>query len=276
MKHFMKITPVLMMMTVLCLMVSLMVPDTMYAVSGTVKMASGQDLAPENARFVRVGGHHGTYRNATITWESKLVVDDAKLPAGRRISLAYRLPPGTELVRSTPHGAQAVRSESGEVVGIDFPSGMHASGTVQLTLRQPFEAPGALSPPLVAGRIIQRVTLDGAIYDASPTSAAPLYPGHRAQQELSDRQIDWCEESLGDVSEATGVPIFVMPDSTFFATGALDGELVDEQTHRSGRFLTIVVGFGALLAILGAAFYLLTRRARHEEADAFLSQMSTD
>jgi hypothetical protein len=244
--------------------------------TGTTQAASQHDFLSDNARFVRLAGHHGTYGDAAITWESELVVDGAKLPQSRQIGLVEPLSPKTELVGSAPGGARAVRAASGEVVGVEFPASVHTSRVVRLTLRQPFEAPGELNAPLVAGRIIQRVSLDGVVYEPSEASATRLHPGYRAQKDLSDEQIDWCKDSLDELAELSGVPIFVRPDVAFFAAGALDGELVDAEAHRGGQLWVVATCFAALLLMLIAGFYVLAGRARHEEADAFLSLYDVD
>lgn len=218
---------------------------------------------------VQVAGHHGRYIRGTMSWTSTAKVDTGMLAVRERIELAYPLSAEARLVRSKPAGFEAVRADDGTIRAVALGPDTPVRSTVELTWRQPLAAPAKLRPPLFAGRVIQRVTLDGAHYQASQ-SAVALFPGYRAQEGVSEEQIDWCERELGEVSESTGVPIFVRPDGEFFAAGALAGELVSDQAHRRDRLLMLGGGFGLLFVVCLAGYHWLAGRARHEEADAFL------
>lgn len=232
----------------------------------------------DNAEYISLASHHGAYTDRAVVWTTRLIEDNQTWNSAKDVDLTLvrPLPAATEVVGQPPpplDPVEPVRDAAGRIVAFRLPSGARLGGEAQIALRYPVDTRAELRPPLLAGRVIQRVTLDGAHFEPAPSGPVRRFPGYMAQRGLRDAQIDWCDDTLEMPDEMTGGAVYLRPDAEFVAAGGLAGRLVLGREHRRSRLLIFGAGFAALALLMGAVFVALERKARFEEADAFLENL---
>ena len=232
-----------------------------------------QAVIPGDVRteYLDVGAHHGKLASGMLTWQTTLVSDRFDGEGGHTFVFAVPLAAGADILEMNPAELVPVRNEAGELTALDRPEDVPHQMRYELVVRQPFDERAPLTPPLVTGRAIQRVTLEGLRFTPHRDGAVERYAGYVAQKGLTDEHVEWADRYLGEAPESTGRAIFVRPDQGFFDRGGLVGEAVSEDVHRRERLIILAGGFAIAIVAIGVVFRLLSSRARYEEADAFLN-----
>ncbi len=234
--------------------------------------AGAADLGPAdfNSRTVFMASHHGTYAGGALTWKTRLLLTDWAHPDDVTLRLVYPLPASTRVLHHEPEDAQVLRAADGTIVAFHIVRPTMYADSARFTLRVTDHPLDHLRPPLVAGQATQRITLEGARYTPDANSAVRRFPGYLAQTSVTDDKRKWCNDNLDMPSQVTGVPVFVRADRAFLDAGGLRGDVVSERAHRREQLIVFVVGFVGVALLLALTYVLLTNRARHEAAEAFL------
>lgn len=213
-------------------------------------------------------GHRGTFTGPTMEWETEVLLP---LRGGEgELPLALALPAEMELIQGPQGHIEGIRNEEGELIALSLTDFPDRTERVVFRTRQPFDEQ-VLTPPLLEGDVLQRVTLEGAFYE--PAGGVGVYKHMRylAQSDVSyierlqlDRQLDGKAASMEDQ------PIYLVADTRLAQAGGLYGTVKPLGQRKGSVAWFVGLVFTGLLGFCAIGYRALAKLAKRETVDAYI------
>ena len=213
--------------------------------------------APLQAQTLWGVDHQGQLAPGTneVSWRSTYLRADATAP----LAVRFGAPADAAQVGIVEPNATWLQGNGRSIRGFTFPAGAHL---VTITSRGP-------APPLVPEGCLQRFGVDGADYRPGAGERLQARVRHVRAPGLDSRGIRRFEDRFG-IPPLDQRPIYVIVDQELVHRGGLRGEFITAPRRHTLHRGAFVGAFALLLVGCLLGYRALERRAKGEEAEAFL------